>query len=82
MVKKYLFVPVQAAIYCVHILALIALALTRYGAEVEIMLCDKVLKGCHMMTSVSIAEDDYVRSSKKLCNSCLDREEKLLKDWV
>ena len=61
-------------ILCSHFEALIALALTRYGAEVEIMLCDKVLKGCHMMTSVSIAEDDYVnKGSKKLCNSCLDQ---------
>ena len=26
---------------------------------------DKVLKGCHMMTSVSIAEDDYVNKGSK-----------------
>lgn len=61
-------------ILCSHFEALLALALTRYGADVEIMLCDKALKGCHMMTSVSIAEDDYVnKGSKKLCNSCLDQ---------
>ena len=36
--------------------ALMALGLTRYGANVEIMLCDKALKACHMTTSNFIDE--------------------------
>ena len=53
--------------------ALMALGLTRYGANVEIMLCDKALKACHMTTSNFIGEDTLLnKGQKKLCNSCLD----------
>lgn len=53
--------------------ALMALGLTRYGANVEIMLCDKALKACHMTTSNFIDEDTLLnKGQKKLCNSCLD----------
>ena len=39
-----------------HFEALLALTLTRYGANVEIMLCDKVLTACQMSTTQFISE--------------------------
>jgi len=56
-----------------HFEALLALALTRYGANVEIMLCDKVLNACHLTTTSAIDEEKYLKKGqKKICNSCLD----------
>jgi len=53
--------------------ALLALALTRYGANVEIMLCDKALKACQLTTTQSVDEEKYLKNGqKKMCNSCLD----------
>jgi hypothetical protein len=56
-----------------HFEALLALALTRYGANVEIMLCDKALNACSVTTTHLITEDKYLKNGQtKICNSCLD----------
>ena len=56
-----------------HFEALLALTLTRYGANVEIMLCDKVLTACQMSTTQFISEENLIsKGQSKICNSCLD----------
>ena len=56
-----------------HFEALLALALTRYGANVEVMLCDKALNACAVTTTHLIDEDKYLKNGQtKICNSCLD----------
>ena len=56
-----------------HFEALLALTLTRYGANVEIMLCDKVLTACQMSTTQFISEKNLIsKGQSKICNSCLD----------
>ncbi len=61
--------------------ALLALALTRYGADVEIMLCDKSLKGCHMVTSNHIEDEKFIKSgTKDLCRSCLESGKEAFED--
>ena len=61
--------------------ALLALALTRYGAHVEIMLCDKALKACHLTTTHLIDEEEYIKhGQKKICNSCIDSGREAFED--
>lgn len=56
-----------------HFESLLALSLTRYGANVEIMLCDKALKACQMTTSQFVEEKKFLNQGQlSLCNSCLD----------
>ena len=56
-----------------HFEALLSLALTRYGAKVEILLCDKSLKACQMSTTQFVDEITLVKKGqKKLCNACID----------
>ena len=56
-----------------HFEALLSLALTRYGAKVEILLCDKSLKACHMTTTQFVDEITLLKKGqKKLCNACID----------
>ena len=56
-----------------HFEALLSLALTRYGAKVEILLCDKSLKACQMTTTQFVDEITLLKKGqKKLCNACID----------
>ena len=64
-----------------HFEALLALALTRYGANVEIMLCDKALNACSVTTTHLIDEEKYLKNGqKKICNSCLDSGREAFED--
>ena len=68
-------------LFASHFEALMALGLTRYGANVEIMLCDKALKACHMTTSNFISENKLLNKGQNgLCNSCLDSGKESFED--
>jgi len=56
-----------------HFESLLAVALTYYGAKVEILLCDKILPACMMTTSHNVSEDIFAnKGPDKMCSSCLD----------
>ena len=64
-----------------HFDALLALALTRYGADVEIMLCDKALKSCMMTTSKFLPEEIFIKKGQKnICKSCFDSGKEAFED--
>lgn len=55
-----------------HFDAVIGAALTRYGANVEFLLCDKVLPACAMATSAEMEEGAFSKNGpKSICESCL-----------
>ncbi len=59
--------------FCSHFESLLAFALTYYGSNVEVLLCDGLLPGCMMSTSNIINEKEFANNGpKKICNGCLD----------
>jgi hypothetical protein len=55
-----------------HFDAVLGVALTRYGANVEFLLCDKVLPACAMATSAEMEEKKFSSNGpKSFCESCL-----------
>ena len=51
--------------------SLIGVALSLQGAEVEFLLCDKVLKGCIMTTTKNTSEDKIINGKNlNICDDC------------